>query len=244
MDPQTLTQPNPAAALAQPALAQPAAAAPATAAPPAGADTWRLGNCPGCALLPFGGDFHLPLVTPCVCRAAEAQPEAESAETPVAEPQEPASGAPALPLAPALAPRWLRRIIRSGHRAAAESARGRGVAQTRTCSVYPCRASCSINRIRCPARQSPRPHSHEPSPAARSRTRCSACDSQEDPPIEERANLFGFRIPDSLFHGDPAKGAHPPRLCSPAPRRHARLIEGAVEAAHSLTRLCFCRGSE
>ena len=245
MDPQTLTQPNPAAALAQPALAQPAAAAPATAAPPAGAHI-RSANRPGCALLPFGGDFHLPLVTPCVCRAAEAQPEAESAETPVAEPQEPASGAPALPLAPALAPRWLRRIIRSGHRAAAESARGRGVAQTRTCSVYPCRASCSINRIRCPPVNLPRPHSHEPSPPPEltdSLLRLRFSGGSADRGAREPVRLQNPRL---AFPRRPSKGcaSAPPVLPRPAPARtHDRGSCGS-RLAHSLARLCFCRGSE
>ena len=109
----------------------------------------------------------------------------------------------------------------SGHRATAECARGRGVAQTRTCLVYPCRASCSINRIRCPARQYPRPHSRRTfasAACAHGLLRLRFSGGSADRGAREPVRLQNPRLP---FPRRPSKGcaSAPPVLPRPAPGR-------------------------
>ena len=216
MDPQTLTQPNPAAALAQPAAAAPAA----TAAPPAGVHTSRSADCPWLRAPPvWRGLPSAPRDPVCLPRSGSAAGGGERGDAGSRTPGAGLRCASPPARSRSLSARF-RRIIRSGHRAAAESARGRGVAQTRTCLVYPCRASCFINRIRC--RQSPRPHSPRTFASAAltdSLLRLRFSGGSADRGARKPVRLQNPRLP---FPRRPSKGcaSAPPVLPCPA-RRHA-----------------------
>ena len=217
MDPQTLTQPNPAAALAQPAAAAPAA----TAAPPAGVHTSRSADCPWLRAPPvWRGLPSAPRDPVCLPRSRSAAGGGERGDAGSRTP-----GAGLRCASPPARSRSLSALVppdhASGHRATAECARGRGVAQTRTCLVYPCRASCSINRIRCPARQYPRPHSRRTfasAACAHGLLRLRFSGGSADRGARKPVRLQNPRLP---FPRRPSKGcaSAPPVLPRPAPGR-------------------------